>query len=123
MRRFARSCAALATLAALIASGDSRAHAVLVDSSPRNGAAVRPAPPYVPLRFNVRIEQSLARATLQSAGGAPRALTPQPGAAGHAEQVLIPLPALGAGEYELRYRVLATDGHTTFGALRFRVLP
>ena len=114
---------ALATIATFAASADALAHAVLVDSSPPNGGAVHPAPRYLVLRFNVRIEQALARATLRSANGEPRVLVPVPGARDRAEQLVIPLPALDPGEHELRYRVLATDGHTTFGALRFRVLP
>jgi methionine-rich copper-binding protein CopC len=36
---------------------------------------------------------------------------------------VIPIRSLAPGEYTLRYRVLAVDGHITEGALRFTVEP
>ena len=36
-------------------------------------------------------------------------------------RLVVPLPPLAAGTYELRYQVLAADGHATQGVLRFRV--
>ncbi len=38
-----------------------------------------------------------------------------------ANRLIVELPALAPGAYALRYRVLATDGHYTDNALRFRV--
>jgi len=75
------------------------------------------------LRFNVRVEQALTRAALVSHKGAAVPLTILPAGEARSERVLIAVPALGAGDYEVRYRVLATDGHATQGVLQFRVSP
>jgi methionine-rich copper-binding protein CopC len=37
--------------------------------------------------------------------------------------VLVQLPALTSGNYALRYRVLAADGHVTEDTIRFSVVP
>ena len=99
------------------------AHAVVVEAIPQQGATVTRAPDQVVLRFNVRIEQKLARVTLRSGNGTPMALAPLHDSASRADRIVVPLPPLGAGEHEVRYRVLATDGHATQGVLRFRVAP
>ena len=98
-------------------------HAVVVESSPVDGAQLRAAPQAAELRFNVHIEQSLARANLHVAGRDPIALTPLRGNSRRTARLVVPLPQLAAGAYELRYQVLAVDGHTTQGVLRFRVSP
>lgn len=98
------------------------AHAVVVESDPANGAALHAAPDHVVLRFNVRIELALSRASLKSGSADAVALSPLRDS-DRSDRLVIPLPRLGAGEHELRYRVLATDGHTTQGVLRFRVQP
>jgi copper resistance protein C len=98
-------------------------HAVVVESDPLHAAVLRAAPERVVLRFNVRIEQALSRATLKSGKAEPYALTPLRTGPAQSDRLVIPLPRLAAGEYELRYRVLATDGHTTQGVLRFTVRP
>ena len=99
------------------------AHAVVVESTPADGAALREAPKAVELRFNVRVEQSLARASLRGAGPQPLALTALRTDTPRTDRLTVPLPALKPGEYELRYHVLAIDGHTTQGILRFQILP
>jgi len=114
---------ALATAFAMLAANVCFAHAVVVNSTPRNGEALRTPPQQIELRFNVRIEQSFARASLRSDGSEALTLKPAASSVAQSERLVIPLPALRSGEYELRYKVLATDGHTTEGVLRFRVLP
>ena len=110
-------------LAMLVAPALACAHAVVVDSVPRNGAALSAAPRQIELRFNVRVEQAVTRAALVSHKGAPVPLTILPASESRSERVLIAVPSLGAGDYEVRYRVLATDGHATQGVLQFRVSP
>ena len=121
------SCACLSACAAFVvlsfAAAQCWAHAVVVESIPAQGVTVRTAPGRVVLRFNVRIEHALARATLKSGDGPLVTLTPLQDGPAQSDRLVVPLPALGPGEHELRYRVLATDGHTTQGVLRFRVMP
>ena len=114
---------ALATLVLCAWPASAWPHAVAVESDPPHAAGLRAAPERVVLRFNVRIERALTRATLKSGSAAPYALTPLDTGPAQTDRLVIPLPRLGAGEHELRYRVLATDGHATQGVLRFRVLP
>ena len=114
---------ALAAIVLIAAAPAAWAHAVVVESNPQQASKLRAAPDRVVLRFNVRIEQALSRATLKSGKAEPYALTPLSTGPAQTDRLVIPLPRLAAGDYELRYRVLATDGHTTQGMLRFTVLP
>ena len=113
-------CLALYTPAA-------RAHAILVESSPKEGEACRAAPKEVVLRFNARIERQVTRVTLVDGEGKRVALSAPPadekGDAAAADRLTVPLPALKPGSYRLEYRVLAADGHATPGLLRFSVVP
>jgi methionine-rich copper-binding protein CopC len=60
----------IALLSALwMNSGLACAHAVVIDSSPKNGETLFSPPRKVVLRFNAKIEESLSRATLFLAGG------------------------------------------------------
>jgi methionine-rich copper-binding protein CopC len=95
----------------------------VIESVPAQGATVREAPRQVELRFNVRIEHALARASLRAIAQEPVALEALPSAEARTERLVLRLPALKSGAYEVRYQVLAVDGHVTQGVLRFRVLP
>jgi methionine-rich copper-binding protein CopC len=119
----ARFSACVACVVLSFAAAQCWGHAVVIEAVPAQGATVRTAPERVVLRFNVRIEHALAGATLKSGKGEAIALAPLNGGPAQSDRLVIPLPALGPGEHEVRYRVLATDGHTTHGVLRFRVMP
>ena len=98
------------------------AHAVVIESSPRDGARLSRPPGEIVLRFNARIEKSLARLTLATADGRNVPLPPPgTGDTGGDDRLLIHLPPLGPGTYLLRYKILSTDGHATPGILRFTV--
>jgi methionine-rich copper-binding protein CopC len=102
-------------------SATALAHAIVVESVPAEGTVLPAAPSQIELRFNVRVEQALTRAALIRGNAAPVPLAVvRPGEA-RSERVLISVPPLGAGNYEVRYKVLATDGHATQGVLHFRV--
>jgi methionine-rich copper-binding protein CopC len=105
----------------LAAASAAFGHAVVVESTPRDGAELAVAPGNVELRFNVRIEPALARASLKSGSGRPVPLELDATASAQSNRIRVSLPPLAPGAYELRYQVLATDGHTTQGLLRFRI--
>lgn len=107
----------------LIASTGVFAHAVVVESTPKDRAALTAAPREIELRFNVRIEQALARASLRKGKAAPVSLTPRKSTSPQSDRLTVPMPPLGAGSYELHYHVLAADGHATQGILRFSIAP
>lgn len=111
--------AAVLLCAALLAQGAS-AHALLVGSEPADQAVLQAGPEAVLLRFNSKLEKGLSKVELLGEQGAATPLSPSPGA-GEPAELLLELPALEAGAYTVRYKVLATDGHTTEGILRFTV--
>jgi methionine-rich copper-binding protein CopC len=99
-------------------------HAIIVDSSPKDGAVLSQAPDRIVLRFNSKVEKSLSRVSLSRGGGQPmplRVSTAARGTAAAPEVLVVPLPRLKPGTYALRFTVLATDGHTTPGVLRFTI--
>jgi methionine-rich copper-binding protein CopC len=110
-------------VAALAAPVRARAHAILVESSPADQAALKEAPPRALLRFNGRIEKGVSQVTLYDSAGKKLALpdgAAQRGA-GPPDQLVIPLPKLPPGQYRLQYRILAIDGHATPGQIRFSI--
>jgi len=109
----------VAVIATLLSAVPAGAHAVLLESNPAQKSAV--AGPDVPikLRFNVRIDALRSRLTLIRPDGATQALdiskqTP-------ADTLTAKVSGLAAGEYRLRWQVLASDGHITRGEIPFTV--
>jgi len=100
-----------------------RGHAIVLESSPTHDATLARPPERIVLRFNSKIEQRLTRVTLTAGDGAvvPVPIAVQGPEVAAQDRLVIPLRPLGPGTYVLRYRVLATDGHITEGALRFTV--
>lgn len=96
------------------------AHAVLLESSPALKSAVAGPDVPVKLRFNVRIDALRSRLTLVHPDGSTRVLeiskqTP-------ADTLSAEALGLAAGEYRLRWQVLASDGHITRGEIPFTVM-
>lgn len=73
----------------------------------------------IELKFNSKIELGLSQIFLVSKGDKHALLNisagNQPG------QVIVAIPALDEGEYALRLKVFATDGHLTEDIIRFSV--
>ncbi|HVS26297.1 MAG TPA: copper resistance CopC family protein [Burkholderiales bacterium] len=97
------------------------AHAVVVESSPRESAVLEQAPDRIQLRFNVKIEKTLTHVSLTKGGKQRIKLPPSDFSQSAPERLEVLLPPLEPGDYLLRYSVLAADGHTTQGALRFSI--
>jgi len=97
-------------------------HALLVDSTPRQNEELVTPPKEIVLQFNARIEKKVTQATLLEGKDHKIKLPPIPeDKQGPPERLVVPLPKLGPGSYRLEYRVLAADGHTTPGLVRFKV--
>jgi len=98
------------------------AHAILLESSPADGALLSEAPSHASLRFSSKLETLLCRVTLISADGHQTVLQVEPSQPDASPgQLHIRLPRLPPGAYILRFTVLATDGHATEGVVRFRI--
>jgi len=94
------------------------AHAVIIDSVPAVDAAVA-GDSDVTLHFNSRIDHQRSRLTLITPDGSANLLTIAPDSA--PDVVAAKLSGLAAGQYRLRWQVLAIDGHLTRGDIRFSV--
>jgi methionine-rich copper-binding protein CopC len=99
------------------------AHAIVLESSPPSGAVLAQPPAEITLRFNSKIEKRFTRLTLSTGNQPPAPVTARSDDPGTPDRLVIPIRSLAPGEYTLRYRVLAVDGHITEGALRFTVEP
>ena len=96
-----------------------QAHAVLLESNPAlRGQVAGPDVP-IELRFNVRIDASRSRLMLVRPDGSAQTLElskpPSP------NSLTSQAKGLSAGQYLLRWQVLASDGHLTRGEIPFLV--
>ncbi|HEX6496662.1 MAG TPA: copper resistance CopC family protein [Acidobacteriaceae bacterium] len=96
------------------------AHAVLVKSSPAQGATVKAgAAVDITLTYNSRIDA--LHSSLHLVGPDGKAETLAVDAHGAPNLLAAKAPGLTAGEYKLEWQVMATDGHITRGTVEFRV--
>jgi copper resistance protein C len=94
-------------------------HAVVT----HNSLKLKPVPvnqaSQVELSFNSKVELDLSEVFLVSAGDKMTTITASPG--GKAGQVILDLPALAPGEYAIKLKIFAADGHLSEDLLRFFV--
>jgi copper resistance protein C len=121
MRRFQwrAGAAALAFALLLLLPHAAFAHAVLVKSSPVQGATVKAGEVNITLTYNSRIDALHSSLRLIGADGNAHTLSVDT----HAEPNLLKAKAEGltAGEYKLEWQVQASDGHISRGIVSFRV--
>lgn len=98
-------------------------HAILIQSSPKDQSKLQSSPNQVVLRFNGKIEKKVSQITLQDGQGhkVPIPGTSKALTSGAPDTLVIPLPQLGPGSYQLQYRILAIDGHATPGRIHFSI--
>ena len=97
-------------------AGNAVAHAVLLDTTPGDGARLTAPPSSVVLRFNETVSPIAAR-LVDSAGGT-RALAP----VARGAEIEIPLPSgLAPGGYYVAWRVASADTHPIAGTLTFAI--
>jgi len=109
--------AAAAAAIALAPSG-AEAHAILEASTPAAGASVGAGNVAIELRFNSRIDKGRSRLVLVKPDHSEAKL---PIAQDGPPEKLRTSAALTPGAYDLRWQVLAIDGHITRGDVRFDV--
>jgi len=113
-----RPATVLVLLASLVVAVPASAHAHLESSIPKSNAQLAEAPATLTLRFSEAAQLTLL--TLTTAGHA-MPVTLNPDAKAGAELV-VPLPALKPGSYQVQWRVIAADdGHVTHGTFSFTV--
>ncbi len=104
---------------ALISSGNVFAHAVVT----KNSLELKPVPvnqaSQVELSFNSKVELDLSEVFLVSAGDKMQVVSATPGP--KPGTVLLDLPALEPGEYAIKLKIFAADGHLSEDLLHFFV--
>jgi copper resistance protein C len=103
----------------LVISNAAFGHAVVT----HNSLKLKPVPvnkaSEVELSFNSKVELDLSEVFLVSAGDVMTTINAKPGA--KPGQVLLDLPALAPGEYAIKLKIFAADGHLSEDLLRFFV--
>jgi methionine-rich copper-binding protein CopC len=95
------------------------AHAVITDYSLKITPIHINSPSKVELTFNSQIELGLSQIFLVSKGDAHQILTAANGS--KQGQIIVSIPPLDAGDYALRFKVFAADGHLTEDVIHFSV--
>ena len=93
------------------------AHAVAVETTPRDRATLATVPQEIVIRFNAKLEKKLTHVKMERADGSSQVLAD---VEQRASVIRCTLPQdLQPGAYTVHYKVLARDGHATQGVLRF----
>ena len=95
------------------------AHAVITDYSLKITPIHVNSPAKVELSFNSQIELGLSQIFLVSKGDNHELLQVSNGS--KQGQIIIHIPALKSGDYALRFKVFAADGHLTEDVIHFSV--
>jgi methionine-rich copper-binding protein CopC len=95
------------------------AHAIIVESNPQMNGVVAGPRLEVKLRFNERVDGSRSRLTLVSPDGVSHTIRLSQQIS--PDSLLATVPDLVPGKYQLRWQVLAGDGHITQGTIPFTV--
>ncbi|WP_347987382.1 copper resistance CopC family protein [Methylomonas sp. AM2-LC] len=103
----------------LLASFSTHSHAVVT----HNSLKLKPVPlnlaSQVELSFNSKVELDLSEVFLVRSGDKMEVITATPGT--KPGQVILSLPALPEGEYAIKLKIFAADGHLSEDLLRFFV--
>jgi methionine-rich copper-binding protein CopC len=99
------------------------AHTALVSSTPRNGAILEVSPKNFVLRFSETLAQIDGKQINTMKVMGPSKVRVQLNSMKIMKSSLstTPLQPLTIGRYEISYRVVAKDGHTLNGTLRFTI--
>jgi methionine-rich copper-binding protein CopC len=105
----------------LMAPSSSWSHAYLVKSSPAQRAALTNAPTRVVLWFNERLEGQFSQLSVWNDRGEQVDAGDIQVGPDDSKKLSVGLPALSAGTYTVKYRVLSVDGHIVDAAFPFTV--
>jgi methionine-rich copper-binding protein CopC len=103
-----------------ISLGHVWAHAIIVESTPKMDGVVAGPVLEIKLRFNARIDGSRSKLTLICPDGISRTINLSQ--QNSPDSLLAEATNLLPGKYQLRWQVLAGDGHITQGNIPFRVV-
>lgn len=107
----------LAVIACVLASSQAWAHAVLLDTTPPDGAVLNEPPAAIVMRFN----EPVAPVALRVVDAVGRDLVAAGAARSQDRELRLDMPALAAGDYVVSWRVVSADSHPIGGAFVFSV--
>lgn len=116
MRRVAR-LTGIVVAATLAAPSAAFAHANLVDTSPRDRAALARSPARVVVRFDDAIRVAPGNAAVRNGDGS----VLRGKASAHGRTLVLPLHSALRGDYSVRWSAVSDDGHIVQGVLAFSV--
>jgi methionine-rich copper-binding protein CopC len=105
--------------AMLLVAKSAFAHAILLEAVPAGNSKVSGPNVPIKLRYNVRIDKDRSRLIMVSPGGTQQTLVIEKESP--VDTLASEAKGLAAGEYRLRWQVLASDGHITRGEVLFSV--
>ena len=118
-RMLSRIAPAIALVTCLLVPQLAMAHALLVDSTPKENETVHGSSLHVDLKFNSRVDGSRSTVQLAAPDGSVKSLDlstqTQP------DEIDTHADGLSKGSYTLRWQALASDGHITRGQIPFQV--
>ncbi|HEX7638324.1 MAG TPA: copper resistance protein CopC [Burkholderiaceae bacterium] len=97
------------------------AHARLKSSTPADGASVSPAPQVLRLEYGEPVELAMSSVTLTGPAGAAVATARVAADPRDDRALVLALPRLAPGGYQVRWATMGRDGHHTRGEIRFTV--
>lgn len=105
----------------LCAAPFAAAHAKLIESDPKAGAALQLAPKAVALTFNEKIEPSFSAISVTDSEG--KSVTEEKAKVDVANPAVLRLPIaqMHAGTYTVKWAVAGRDGHRRTGDFKFSV--
>lgn len=109
-----------AALLALASTG-AMAHALVTKSSPGQGAVLDAAPQEVTITFNEKVEKLFSTATLTNAAGATLSTAKAKVDAANPALLRLAVPALGPGQYVVKWTAVGSDGHRRSGDIGFSI--
>ena len=117
-----KSCYALAFVMLLVPTF-AFAHASLVRSSPSSGAMLAQAPSEIILSFNEAIEGRFSSVTVTRSDGQKVSSGRVSVDSQKRTDLLVSLPALRPGRYQVNWRATSADSHRIQGSFSFEVRP
>jgi methionine-rich copper-binding protein CopC len=113
--------AALAAFLLLLLPAEGWSHAYLVRSAPAARATVGRSPERIQLWFNERLEPAYSRLSVWSGDGQRVDAGDVQVASTEPTRLSVGVPALPAGTYTVKFRVLSVDGHVVEAEYVFTV--
>jgi copper resistance protein C len=106
-----------------LSSGAAHAHAFLDHADPRVGNTVKSPPRTLALWFTQNLESAFSTIEVLDANGTQMNAGKASVDANDRKLLRVPVKALPAGTYTVKWRVLSVDTHTTEGNFTFHVAP